>query len=200
VEDAQLLEAWRNGDRSAGQEFFERHYDALHRFFANKASAEASDLVQDTLEACVSGRDRIRESSSVRGYLFGVAYNVLRRHYERQRVAGERFDPDAQSVADVSPGPGTAMGKSEEQRLLLAGLRRIPLNFQVVLELFYWEGMTSAAIADALDEPHGTIRTRLRRARELLQEAISAAAETRDLVTRTVADLAGWAARVRAGL
>lgn len=198
MEDAELLGAWRAGDTTAGQAFFERYYDALHRFFDNKTSGETADLVQETLEACVAGRDRIRASTSVRGYLFGIAYNVLRRHYERTRLAGERFDPDAQSVADAGAGPGTMAAKGEAQRRLLECLRQIPLNLQVVLELFYWEEMTSAAIADALGEPHGTIRTRLRRARELLRVAIEATKDPGTDTSATDADLDGWAAQVRA--
>lgn len=195
MDDAALLEAWRRGDGQAGQAFFERHYDALHRFFDNKTSGETADLVQETLEACVAGRDRIRSDHSVRGYLFGIAYNVLRRYFERQRVAGERFDPDAQSVADLGAGPGTLAARGEAQRHLLAALRLIPLNHQVVLELFYWEEMTSAAIAEALDEPHGTVRTRLRRARALLRDAMQSlhSGETEVLD----ADLDGWAAEIR---
>ncbi|MCH9687601.1 MAG: sigma-70 family RNA polymerase sigma factor [Deltaproteobacteria bacterium] len=198
MEEADLLGAWRAGDTAAGQAFFERHYDALHRFFDNKTSGETADLVQETLEACVAGRDRIRASTSVRGYLFGIAYNVLRRHYERTRLAGERFDPEAQSVADAGAGPGTMAAKGEAQRRLLEGLRRIPLELQVVLELFYWEEMTSAAIADALGEPHGTIRTRVRRARQLLRIAIETTTEPGGDASATDADLDEWAAQIRA--
>ena len=197
MEDASLLQAWRSGDKAAGETFFNRHYDAVTRFFANKTSIDPVDLVQETFEACVAGRDRIRDSTSVRSYLFGIAYNVLRRHYEKDRVAGERFDPESRSVADVAPGPGTMVAKGAEQQLLLDGLRRIPLHLQVVLELFYWENMTSAAIAEALGEPHGTVRTRLRRARELLKEAIEEASASPKVAASTTSDLDGWAAQVR---
>jgi RNA polymerase sigma-70 factor (ECF subfamily) len=154
--DAELLEAWRQGDGAAGSELFERHYPAIVRFFANKVAGDPADLIQETFEACVSGRDRMREGGGFSAYLFGVAYNVLRRHYERSRKQGERFDPGTASAADLSPGPSTMVGQRDEHRLLLAALRRIPLEQQVVLELFYWEGMTSATIAEVLDTPHGS--------------------------------------------
>jgi RNA polymerase sigma factor (sigma-70 family) len=195
--DAELLDAWRHGDGAAGSELFERHYPAIVRFFANKVSGDPADLIQETFEACVTGRDRMREGASFSAYLFGVAYNVLRRHYERSRTQGERFDPGTVSAADLSPGPSTMMGQQDEQRLLLAALRRIPLEQQVVLELFYWEGMTSAAIAEVLAVPHGTIRTRLRRARQLLEEALARLHADPRLLERTLSDLDGWAARIR---
>lgn len=196
-EDAELLEGWRRGDGAAGSELFERHYPAIARFFANKLAGDPADLIQETFEACVTGRDRLREGGSFSGYLFGVAYNVLRRHYERSRTQAERFDPGTVSSADLSPGPATMMNRRDEERLLLLALRRIPLELQVVLELFYWEGMTSAAIADVLAMPHGTIRTRLRRARALLEEALAGLHEDPRLLERTLGDLDGWASHIR---
>ena len=56
----------------------------------------------------------------------------------------------------------------EEQRLLLEALRRIPLDLQIAIELHYWEGMSGPDLAQVLDIPEGTVRSRLRRAREPL--------------------------------
>ena len=44
--DAELVDAWRAGDRGAGEALFERHYDAVARFFHNKVGDAASDLIQ----------------------------------------------------------------------------------------------------------------------------------------------------------
>lgn len=196
-DEAELLERWRAGARDAGEVLFDRYYDAVSRFFANKVADNPSDLVQETFTACLQGRDRLLDAAAFRSYLFGIAYNVLRQYYRGRRVAGERFDRGTATAADASPGPGTLLGRSAEQRLLLEGLRRIPLDHQVVLELFYWENMTSAAIADAMGEPHGTIRTRLRRARELLREAIGGIEADAEVLAATQSDLDGWARRVR---
>lgn len=68
---------------------------------------------------------------------------------------------------------------------------------KVVPELFYWEGMTSAAIAEVLDTPHGTIRTRLRRARALLEDALAGLHADPGLLQRTLSDLDGWASQIR---
>ena len=104
----------------------------------------------------------------------------------------------ASTWIDLGAGPHTVMARSSEQRVLLEALRRIPVQFQVVLELFYWEDLTSAAIAEVLDEPHGTVRTRLRRARMLLEQEISRVAADPDLRQRTLSDLDSWAESLRA--
>ncbi|MFY0531319.1 sigma factor-like helix-turn-helix DNA-binding protein [Nannocystis pusilla] len=66
-----------------------------------------------------------------------------------------------------------------------------------MLELYFWEKLGAREIADILGVPEGTIRTRLRRAKQLLEAAMTAledgAAELRD----SLGDLDAWAAAVR---
>lgn len=194
--DFDLLRAWRAGDNRAGAALFDRYYALLERFFANKIGGETSDLIQETFAACVTGADKIVDGK-FSGFLFGIAYNKLKKHYEKLRVDGARLDYETVSSADLSPGASTMMAKSAEQRLLLEALRRIPVEHQVVLEMFYWEDMTSADIAAALGEPHGTVRTRIRRARMLLEEALGKVSSDPAVVEQTRSDLDGWAAKVR---
>ena len=196
-EDANLLKAWRQGDLEAGELLFERYYAAVVRFFGNKVVGDPADLIQEAFEECIRSRDRVRESDNFRSFLFGVAYNVLRRYYERLRRHDARFEPSSVSVADMCAGPVTMVATRDEHRLLLEALRRIPMDLQVVLELFYWEDMTSAQIAEALGLPHGTVRTRLRRARKLLEGSLSKLSFDSRLIARTLEDLDGWAREVR---
>ena len=87
-------------------------------------------------------------------------------------------------------------GKSTAIALLL-GLRRIPLESQMLLELYYWEDFTAREIAEVVQIPEGTVRTRLRRAKQLLEQALAQAAESREVLETTLSDLEGWARRVR---
>lgn len=172
MDDAQLLAAWAAGDRAAGEALFERYYVEVARFFASKVDGECADLVQDTFVGCLGARGRLRDPSRFRGFLFGIAYNTLKTRYREAQVDGRRFDAFEHSVQDVTRGPVSRLEASGKRRELLLALRSIPLQFQVVLELFYWESLTSDEIAQALGEPHGTVRTRLRRARALLRDAV----------------------------
>ncbi len=194
--DTDLLSAWRGGDNRSGIALFDKYYPVLERFFANKITGDSSDLIQETFASCVSGQEKIAEGR-FRGFLFGIAYNKLKQFYERARVDGARIDYSTVSSADLSPGASTMMAKSAEQRLLLEALRRIPVEHQVVLEMFYWEEMTSAEMAEALGEPHGTVRTRIRRARTLLEEALANVSSDAAVLEETRSDLDGWAAKVR---
>jgi RNA polymerase sigma-70 factor (ECF subfamily) len=197
ADDVVLLEGWRRGDAAAGEALFERYYDLVERFFLNKISGDTQDLVQETFIACVEGRDRVQDSSRFRSYLFSIAYNVLRGHLRKIYRGGQRLDLDELSVQQVAPGPGTQLGDRREQRLLLEALRGIPVDYQVILELHYWEQMTTEDMAEVLSLPVGTVRSRLRRARELLEQAMGRLAESPAELQSTLTRLDDWAERCR---
>ena len=195
--DVELLDEWRDGDARAGNELFNRHFDSVCRFFANKAPNEVDDLIQRTFLACVEGRDRYRGDASFRGYLFGVARNVLRRYYRDKRYHDARFDPLMVSVHDLGPGPSLLVADKREQELLLQALRRLPMDHQITLELYYWENMSGSELAQVLEIPEGTVRGRIRRAKQLLEQALSELAESPQQLESTVANLEGWARSLR---
>lgn len=198
-DDDALLQAWRSGDDRAGERLFDRHADAVARFFENKVREGADDLTQATFVRMLESRDRALQVRSFRGYVFGVARNVLREHL-RALARGRRIDPEVDSMAELAPGPTTVVGQREEHRLLLEGLRRLPLQDQILIELTYWEGLGSRSLGEILDVPASTVRSRLARARERLQQAIAAQDAPSALLASTLDGLERWAADLRAQL
>ncbi len=198
--DAGLVEAWRGGDREAGRRLFQRHYAGVARFFRNKVGEAGPDLIQRTFLACVEGRERFRNEASFRSYLFSIAYKILCKHYREQRRAQARdhggIDFEAESAFQLT-SPLSGVAARQEQRLLLEGLRRLPVDYQVVLELHYWEGMSAADLAEVLAIPLGTAKTRLRRGRELLEERLKEASASAVLLHSTLANLDAWATQLR---
>jgi RNA polymerase sigma-70 factor (ECF subfamily) len=165
--DAALIEAWRSGDETAARALFDRYFDPLHRFFATKVGDGVRDLIQETMLACIEHKDDIRDPSSFRQYLFGIARRRLFRHW---RDGGQHdVDYGLTTVTDISPSPSGLVVENEEQGMLLAAMQRIPVDLQIVLELFYWENFTAPEIAVVQGVPEGTVRTRLRRARQLVR-------------------------------
>ncbi len=196
--DEALVEAWRAGDRAAGRRLFERHYAGVARFFRNKVGdAAGADLIQRSFLACLEGRERFRGDASFRSYLFAIAYKMLCKYYSEQKRASRHID-FAESTADELDSPLSVAAGRQEQRLLLAGLRRLPVDYQVVLELHYWEGMTASELAEVLQIPHGTAKTRLQRGRALLEARLRELSSSDTLLQSTLANLEGWAKGLRA--
>lgn len=195
--DAELLAAWGGGDRDAGEQLFARYFESVVRFFQNKIDRDHDDLIQQTFLGCLEARARFRGDGSFRAFLFGVAHNVLGKHLRTRYREPAALDFAHTSLAELGDSPSLVFATDERQRMMLAALRRIPVDHQVALELHYWEAMTAAEIAETLAIPVGTAKTRLRRSKQLL------AAELSDLLAGvtgaepTETRLDTWAAGIR---
>ena len=187
MDDGELLEAWRAGDTTAADQLIRRHFAAVRRFFRNKAWGDCEDLTQTTFERCVAGRDRFEGRSSFRVYLFSVARYVLFEHYRAKRA--REFDPAHSSVADIDASPSQIVAAKQWQQNFLDALRTIPVEMQVVLELYYWEGLGTAEIAEVVQVPRGTVKSRLHHARLQLRKRC----ERSKLDLSAPLSLPGWA-------
>jgi len=198
--DRELLAAWAGGDRRAGNLLFQRHFDAIYRFFQGKVRGGVDDLVQRAFLALVERADRLPADLEVRPYLFGIARHILYRQLREVCRDGRYFDALETSVADLGGSPSAIADQRQQLHLLHAALQAIPLEYQVVLELYYWEEMAAPEIAAVIEAPEGTVRSRIRRAKELLRAALVAHAGAPALVEATMEDLGVWAQRLRDGL
>jgi RNA polymerase sigma factor (sigma-70 family) len=188
TDDLVLLRRWRSGDALAGKTLVRRHIEGLHRFFASKGVDDGNDLVNDTFLACFETKADPCAIECFRAWLFGAARNLLLRRW-RQRPA---FDPATSSIAQLGPRASTLLVFAENHRRLAYALWRIPLDDQIVLELYYWEGLKTPELATVLGVAEPTARKHLQRARRrLLDRFEGAPGEDHD------ADLEAWLAAVR---
>jgi RNA polymerase sigma factor (sigma-70 family) len=194
--DAELLDAWRGGDLSAGSELFRRHVAVVSRFFATKVGDEREDLIQRTFLACVESRDRIRDGSTFGAYVLHIARNKLHDHFRAKR--GKEFDTLATSIAHLGDTPSQLLFRGERDRLLSAALRSVPIDLQITLELFYWERMTVPQLAEVLGIAPGTVKSRLHDARHRLREQLVAlVGGTKPMALPSDEDLDEWIGSMR---
>ena len=125
------------------------------------------------------------------------ASDKVRVHYRGKKKDGEAPDFSTMSVLDLAPTPSQAHALGDEQRIVLEGLRRIPLEYQTALELFYWEELPVVELAEVLDVPVGTVKTRLRRGRQLLEQKIGELAASSERLQTTLTNLDEWAKSLR---
>ena len=133
--DGALLDAWVAGDRAAGGKLLRRHFSSVFRFFADKVSGGTEDLVQQTFLQCVESHTLFRRDSSFKTFLLATAKHVLYKEFRWRRRKDDRVDFLTQSAMDLGPSPMSIIADKAEQRALLEGLRRIPLDYQIALEL-----------------------------------------------------------------
>lgn len=170
--DVDLLNAWRAGDAAHGRLLFQKYFQALYRFFANKCD-DPDEMVQQTFLAIVKAKDQFAGRSSFRTYLYTVARHELYRHLRGLQRA-RNFDPALSSIADLATSAGGKLARNQQHKLLCAALRTLPVEQQTLLELHYWDGLDATALAEVFESNAAAIRNRLHRAREKLREAMLA--------------------------
>jgi RNA polymerase sigma factor (sigma-70 family) len=195
--DAELLAGWASGDERAGKALLERHYVAVFRFFRAKVGAEVDDLVQQTFLGLVESHAGWRGESSFRSYLFGIARNVLRHHLRRRGRKEGRIDFGTHSVIDLGASPSAALAEKGERRLLLEALRRLPVDDQILIELYHWEALSGPELAEVLELTEPAVRSRLHRAKARLAKAMEEISRSEGMLQSTVTGLDEWASRVR---
>jgi RNA polymerase sigma factor (sigma-70 family) len=124
---------------------------------------EAQDVLQDVWLRVVRGIARLRDAARLRAWLFGIARRVLMDRLRQKYAAPPIAEIEG---CDVAAGP-TPLDRDAELDALHAALERLPLVEREVLTLFYLRDLSLAELADALDVPVGTVKSRLFRARRL---------------------------------
>jgi RNA polymerase sigma-70 factor (ECF subfamily) len=171
--DLLLLDRWCAGDTVAGNALFRSHFPALYRFFEHKTDGDIDDLVQETFLQCLKGRETFRRQSSFRTYLFAIARHVLFYHWRKRARADAAIDFEDVSIASLSTSVATRLARNEDRARLLAALRALPVEQQLLLEMFYWEGFDRDQLAEVFGVETATIGSRLTRARQTLHQNLT---------------------------
>ncbi len=202
--DAELLEAWAQGEADAGVSLVQRHFDAVFAFFASKVGEdEAAELTQETFTGLVEALPRFRRHSSVRTFVFAIARWKLVEHFRRLSARRQRLVPlDPSSEEGTRPETGQTLGSWLEGRrresLLVVALRSLPLDDQLLLELKSYEELTIRELGEVFGAPTGTIASRIRRARSRLERTIRDLADNPELAEQTLTGLETYMKAIRA--
>jgi RNA polymerase sigma-70 factor (ECF subfamily) len=149
----------------------ERLSPALHGYFARRVPAAADDLLAETwLQAFAARRTFDASRGSARGWLFGVARNVLAGYVRR---AGREATAPPPAASD----PWQAVDQRLDAAALAPALRRaladLPSDERELILLVTWEHLTPTEAAAVIGIPAGTARSRLHRARGRLRERLA---------------------------
>jgi RNA polymerase sigma-70 factor (ECF subfamily) len=171
-----LIVAVARGDRAALALLYDRFspvvYAVALRMLGNRADAE--DVVQEVfLQVWKRGETFRPDRGSFQCWLFTIARNralarIRAAHTMRKSLAHFRQDPGA-SVSQPVSGP---VDREESSLALHSALTWLPDEQRLVLELAYFDGLTQSEIAARLDEPLGTVKTRIRLGLERLKRMV----------------------------
>jgi RNA polymerase sigma factor (sigma-70 family) len=146
----------------------------LHAYFARRLGASAAEeLTAETFAVAYRRWGDLDPSRPVRPWLYGIAANLLKHHWRSERrmlraYARSGLDP-ALADDDVSLDRLDAQAAG---RTLAAALAELRHEEREILLLYAWAELTDAEIADALELPLGTVKSRLSRARQHMRNRL----------------------------
>ncbi len=156
----------------------ERLFDAHQRRLFGQAwqltgsTAEAEDAVQETFLRAMRARAGYEERGRAGAWLTRILVNVVRERGRRHRFYSSQVLAELESAvgdgSDPRPSPERQAASSEALRRALCALRRATPELREVLVLRQFEERSTAEVAAILGLPEPTVRTRLKRARDLL--------------------------------
>lgn len=163
--------SFKRGDGPAFDELFARYKNAIYGYIRRRVDdpGRAEEIAQDVFLALVRHRNGYEVTASFRTYVYRIAMNRIASEYRKQK---ER-DP---LPAEVPAPDGGDPAVVQQVRDALAQLE--PHEREIVL-LREYQGLSYDEIAQVLDVPVGTVRSRLFRAKMALRDLLSPAASGR---------------------
>ena len=153
--------------------------DAVYRlsFAILGDEADARDAAQDTFVTAWRQIGRVRDVDRFDAWLQRVAVNAARMTHRARRRRGVR-EIASSRVVGVDGLRAAARPAETDATTLDAAIRQLPVEQRSILVLHHLEGQPLTALAEVLEIPVGTVKSRLHAARQALQAAIDA--ERRD--------------------
>jgi RNA polymerase sigma-70 factor, ECF subfamily len=176
-EDLELIGEVLKGQTMVFGQLVQKYQDRLFNSVAYMVgnAEDARDIVQEALVQAYLNLRSFQGSSAFYTWLYRIAFNVAatQRRKKRPVVSVERVrDQAGLEPVDEHPGPAEQVELEERSRQVRQGMAQLSEEHRVVLVLREIDGCRYEDIAEILDLPIGTIRSRLHRARLELREEL----------------------------
>ena len=169
-----LIARIAEGDRKAFDAFYRALEPRLHSFIASKAvdPLEAADILNETFCEVWRSARKFEGRSKPATWVFSIAYHKTIDHF-RVMKPGSRESLEGIEIVDESADQIAALAALEEGDHLHACLSTLKPEFRAVIELAFFEDMSSREIAQVVSCPEGTVRSRIYYAKEALRHCLA---------------------------
>jgi len=175
LDETDLIRRAKRGDTHAYEELVHAHQGIAFRtaYVVAGNAGDAEDAAQEGFVKAWRALGRFREGAPFRPWLLRIVANEAR---NRRRSAGRRAHlalraATEQPSGDAAPSPEAAVLSAEQRETLLAAVNELPEDQRSVISLRYFVGLSEHEVAEALDLPQGTVKSRTSRALERLRES-----------------------------
>ncbi len=188
--DAILVLRCQEGDCEAFDEIVARYKDGIYNYISRMISNrdEVEDLAQEVFVRAYAGLKSFRQDSNLRTWLYRIANNLCIDRYRRAGVERRLVTPLEREhegeegareidLPDRTYDPLVVCERTELQAQVQKALSRLPDKLRTTILLYDMEGLSYEEIAETLDVPIGTVKSRLFNARMQLRNWLKAYVE-----------------------
>jgi len=171
--DETLVERIAAGNKLAMQALFARHRTSVYRWLLRLASNEtlAEDLLSEVFLDVWRQAGRFECRSSVSTWLMSIARHKAL-SARRRRTEAELDEKNAVTLAAPGDDPEVALQEKDRDELLRRALTRLSPEHRQVIDLVYYHEKSVNEVAQILDVPSATVKTRMFYARKKLAELV----------------------------
>jgi RNA polymerase sigma-70 factor (ECF subfamily) len=177
VEDNRLIDESLAGKTDSFGRLVQRYQDRLYHAMVHTTGSveDAHDMVQDAFTQAFVKLESFRGASAFYTWLYRIAFNVAasRRRRARPVESTDRNQAErGEQVVDPREAPHERLEQQERADRVHAALNTLPDEYRQVMVLRELDGCSYEVIAEILDLPVGTVRSRLHRARTQMRELL----------------------------
>ena len=172
-----LIAQAKEGNLRAFESLYEMHKATIFRAVLGITHdrAVAEEILQDTFLRAFKNMDRVRDGVSLAPWLYRIAVNLSYdwsvRHRRWLSIINEIVD---RIVVTTVPSPERSVEEREVEGLLYEAIERLEFKQRTTLVLFYLQDFSLLEIAEVMECPVGTVKSRLHYARENLRRQLLA--------------------------
>ena len=185
--DAPLDDAWRSGDPDdftlLVRRYKDRIYAVVYRMLGNHEDAQ--EIAQEVFVLAYRNRDQFKGQSKVYTWLFRIAVNLCHNERRNRRRKGRDRGVSLEALQETAPGQAESLGaqqvtprqiaeQNELETALQACLETLPDLYRHAFVLRIVDEQAYREIAETLNCPEGTIKSRLNQARRRLRDCLQA--------------------------
>ncbi len=172
--EVELVQRVASKDKTAFEQMYQSYHARLARFIApvvrDCSAVDLEEIINDTLFVVWLRAADFRGDSKVSTWIFGIAYRIALS--ERKKLLAKSALHD-----DIEPDEVSAHCSYQQQlgtkNWVETAMQKLSVEHQTVVRLTYWEGLSYQEIAEAMDCPVNTVKTRMHYARNKLKKSLT---------------------------
>lgn len=182
--DAQLIARIQNGDKQAFELLVAKYQRRVLRLISRlvRDPAEQEDIAQEAFIKAYRALPNFRGESAFYTWLYRIAVNTAKNYLasqgRRPRTVGDMSSDeegesfDVEDVVEDNNTPDAVLHSRQVAEAVNQAIERLPEDLRMAVTLREIEGLSYEEIAQAMDCPIGTVRSRIFRAREAIAQAL----------------------------